>query len=123
LRPGFNYEPTKGINIKGISEVLLKTKGTVLLKLFTLTQETTHLFHVMGEDFDCRYDRILGQDFWKDKRATESVVRLPTKSKGFGITSKGEIVPGVYFAEALTKGGDGYCVTTIVNTSEGDVTT
>jgi len=35
LRPGFNYDPTKGINIKGISKVLLRTEGTVLLKLFT----------------------------------------------------------------------------------------
>jgi hypothetical protein len=24
----------------------------------------------MGDSFDCRYDGILGQDFWKDKRAT-----------------------------------------------------
>jgi len=49
-------------------------------------------------------------------------VRLPTKSRGFGIISKGELVPGVYLAEALTTGVDGYCVTSIVNTSEDDVT-
>jgi hypothetical protein len=24
----------------------------------------------MGKDFDCRYDGILGQEFWKNKRAT-----------------------------------------------------
>ena len=70
LRPGFNYEPTKGINVKGISNALLRTEGTVMLKLFTLTHETIHLFHVMGEGFDCRYDGILGQDFWKEKGAT-----------------------------------------------------
>ena len=70
LRPGFNYEPTKGINVKGISNSLLRTEGTVMLKLLTLTHETNHLFHVMGEGFDCRYDGILGQDFWKDKGAT-----------------------------------------------------
>jgi len=111
----------------------------------------------MGEDFDCRYDGILGQDFWKDKKATiyycnheipvgevvdfddepdettdlnrslnlrartGRVVRLPTKSKGFGIISKIEIVPGVYLAEALTEGVDGYCVTSIMNTSEENV--
>jgi len=39
------------------------------LKLFTATHETTHMFHVTG-GFDCRYDSILGQDFWKDKGAT-----------------------------------------------------
>ena len=70
LRPEINYESTKGINMKGISNELLRTEGTVMLKLFTLTHETTHLFHVMGEGFDCRYDRILGQDFWKEKGAT-----------------------------------------------------
>ena len=31
-------------------------------------------------------------------------------------------MPGVYLAEALTTGVDGYCVTSIVNTSEDDVT-
>lgn len=24
----------------------------------------------MGDSFDCRYDGILGQDFWKNNRAT-----------------------------------------------------
>ena len=70
MRPEINYEPTKDINVNGISNALFRTEGTVLLKLFTLTRETTHLFHVMGESFDCRYDGILGQDFWRDKRAT-----------------------------------------------------
>jgi len=42
----------------------------MILKLFTPTHETTHLFHIMGDSFDCRYGGILGQDFWKGKRAT-----------------------------------------------------
>ena len=150
LRPEINYEPTEGINVKGISNALLRTDGTVLLRLFTLTQETTQLFHVMGEGFDCRYDGILGQDFWMDKGATidycnheitmgevvmdfddksdetteltqlltlksraQSIVRVSTKSRGFGIISKGELVPGVYLAEALIEGVDSYCVTSI----------
>jgi len=46
--------------VKGISDALLRTEGTVLLKLFTLTRETIQLFHVMGEDFGCIYDGILG---------------------------------------------------------------
>jgi len=159
LKPEINYEPTEGIDVKGISNALLRTEGTVLLKLFTLTHETTHLFHVMGEGFDCRYNGILGQDFWRDKGAiidycnreitmgevvmdfddkldettdltrllilksrTESIVQLPTKSRGTGIISKGELAPGVYLAEALTEGVDGYCVISIVNTSDEDVT-
>jgi len=159
LRPEINYEPTEGTDVKGISNALLRTGGTVLLKLFTLTHETTHLFHVMGESFDCWYDGILGQDFWRNKGAiidycnceitmgevvmefddkpdettdltrlltlksrTESIVRLPTKSRGFGIIYKRELAPGVCLAETLTKGVDGYCVTSIVNTSEENVT-
>jgi len=159
MRPEINYEPTEGVNVKGISNALLRTEGTVLFKLFTFTHETTHLFHVMGEGFDCRYDGILGQDFWRNKGATidysnreitmgeavmdfdnkpdestdltqlltlksraESIVRLPSKSRGFGIISKGELAPGVFLAEALTERVDGYCVTSIVNTSEEDIT-
>jgi len=63
LKSEVNFEPANGISVKGISDALLRTEGTVLLKLFTLTHETTHLFRVMGEDFGCRYDRILGRDF------------------------------------------------------------
>jgi hypothetical protein len=51
LMPGIDYEPTKCIDVKGLSDVLFRTEGTVLLKLFNLTHETTHLFHVMGDGF------------------------------------------------------------------------
>jgi hypothetical protein len=135
LKPGCNYEPTKGINVKGISNALLRTEGTAALKLLTPTHEATHTFHIMGNSFECNYDGILGQDFWKDKKAiinycdrkiimgemtincndetnrtvretskltlktrTENIIKLPTKSKGHGIVSKREIVPGVYLA-------------------------
>jgi hypothetical protein len=64
------YEPTQAINVTGISNVLLKTEGTIILKLFTPTHESTLLFHITGDSFHCRYDGILGQDFWKSKRAT-----------------------------------------------------
>jgi len=153
LRPGFSYESTKGINIKGICSSLLRTEGSTRLKLFTPTHETTHVFHVMGNDFGCKYDGILGQDFWKNNKATinycdrtitmgkvtmsfdneineakikshtltlktraDSIVQLPTKSKGLEIISKREIVPGVYLAESLTEEINGYCITSIVNT-------
>ena len=56
------------------------------------------------------------------KTRTESIVQLPTKSKGLGIISKKEIVPGVYLAESLTEGINGYCITSIVNTLERDIT-
>jgi hypothetical protein len=59
LNPGSNYEPTKGINVRGISNTLLKTERTMILGIFTPTQETTHTFHIMGDGFDCQYDGIL----------------------------------------------------------------
>jgi hypothetical protein len=55
------------------------------------------------------------------KSRAESVVHLPTKSKVLDVISKSELAPGVYLAEALTVGVNGYCVASIVNTSE-DVT-
>jgi hypothetical protein len=60
LKPGFDYEPTKGINMRGISDALLRTKATVTLKLLTPMHETIHTFHVMGGSFDCQYGGILG---------------------------------------------------------------
>jgi hypothetical protein len=69
LKSGVDYEPTKGINVRGISNALLRTEGTATLKLLTQTHETTHTFHIMGNSFECNYDGILGQDFWQDKRA------------------------------------------------------
>ena len=159
LKPGFSYKSNEGINIKGISSSVLRTEGTTKLKLFTPTHETTHVLHVMREDFGCQYDGILGRDFWKSNRATinccdriitmgeviisfdkevneaknecvkvtlksrtESRVQLPTKSKGLGIISKQEIALRVYFAESLTEGINGYCVTSTVNTLERDIT-
>jgi len=158
LRPGFSYASTKGINIKGVSSSLLRTESTTRLKLSTPTHETTHVFHVMGNDFGCQYDGILGQDFWKNnettinycdrtitmgqvtmsfdneineaknkshtltlKTRTESIVQLPTKSKGLGIISKRKILPGVYLAESLTEEMNGYCITGIVSTLERDI--
>jgi Retroviral aspartyl protease. len=66
LRPGFDYEPSNGINVRGIANALLKTEGTVTLKLHMQMQDTTHTFHVMGASFDCQYNGIIGGDFWED---------------------------------------------------------
>jgi len=48
-------------------------------------------------------------------------VRLPTKSRGSGIISKGELAPGGILSRSA-EGVDGHCVTSIVNTSEEDIT-
>jgi hypothetical protein len=44
------------------------------------------------------------------KSRGKSIVRVPTKSKGFGIISKHKLAPRVYIAEMLTEGVEGYFV-------------
>jgi hypothetical protein len=70
LKPEIDYESAKGIGIKAISNSLLRTEGTTMLKVFTSTHKTTHLFHIMGNEFSCQYDGILGRDFWRNNGAT-----------------------------------------------------
>ena len=57
------YQLHKGIDIKGIGNVVLKTAGTVELKLLPATHETSHLFHVLEEPSALQCDGILGKDF------------------------------------------------------------
>jgi hypothetical protein len=47
LQPGIKCPLKGGVNIKGISNTIMKTEGTLMLKLFTDTNETTHTFHVV----------------------------------------------------------------------------
>jgi len=49
--------------------MILKTEGTMLLKLFTDLHETTHTFHVVRNEFGIQYDVILGRDFFEDKQS------------------------------------------------------
>jgi hypothetical protein len=57
------------------------------------------------------------------KARTESIVGLPTTSRGPGLISKRELLPGVYLAASLTNEVKECCVTSIVNRLEEDVTT
>jgi len=54
------------------------------------------------------------------KPRTEGIVRLPNKS--IGITPKGEIVPGIYLAQSQTVEINGYCINSVVNTLEREIT-
>ena len=63
LNPGVNYQLHKGVDIKGISDAVLKTEGIIELKLLTDTHETVHAFHVLGEPSALQYDGIVGKDF------------------------------------------------------------
>ena len=67
LTPGVSYQLHEGVDIKGISNTVM-TEGTIDLKLFTVTHETMHTFHVLEEDSEMLYDTILGKDFWKREK-------------------------------------------------------
>jgi hypothetical protein len=71
LTPGVEYQMQDGVDIKGITNAVMKTEGTVDLKLFTDTHETVHTFHVLTGDCNMHYDAILGKDFLEER---ESVI-------------------------------------------------
>jgi hypothetical protein len=45
----------------------MKTVGKIDLKLFIDTHETTHTFHVLGDNFETHYDTILEKDFLEER--------------------------------------------------------
>ena len=51
------------VNIKGISNTVMRTESIIDLKLLTDTHETVHTFYVLGETFELHYDAILRNDF------------------------------------------------------------
>jgi hypothetical protein len=55
------------MNIKGISDTVMKTVGKIDLKLFTDTHETTHTFHVLEGNFETHYNAILGRKFLEER--------------------------------------------------------
>jgi hypothetical protein len=72
FKPGFDFKSDNVIEIKGISKGVMKSNGTINLKLFTDTHKTTHDFYVIGDSFLLQYDGILGRDFWESKNAVIS---------------------------------------------------
>jgi hypothetical protein len=53
--------------MRGIANTPLKIEGTVTLKLFSPSHETSYTFHAMGDNFDCRYNAILDHDVCEKK--------------------------------------------------------
>jgi hypothetical protein len=53
---------------------------------------------------------------------TENIVRVPSASKSLGLLPKTHLLQGVYLAASLTREVSGGCVTSIINTTETDVT-
>jgi hypothetical protein len=64
------------ITVKGISNGVVKIKGTVSLRLFTDTHATANDFHVIGNGFQIQYDGILGRDFWEKGRQSLATVTM-----------------------------------------------
>jgi hypothetical protein len=160
LTPGVEYQLQEGVDIKRITNTVMKTEGTINLKLFTDTHETIHSFHVLRENSNMHYDAILGKDFLEErgsvidycsrqiimnnevvvnfdskptvnttelcrlifKARTETIVRVTTASKGLGLLSKSELIPGVCLAASLARAVNGGCLTNIINTRKTDVT-
>jgi hypothetical protein len=60
VAPRIKHQWNKGMEIRGISNTVMKTLGTIDLKLFTDTHKTTHTFHALGGKFETHYDAILG---------------------------------------------------------------
>lgn len=58
------------------------------------------------------------------KARCETIVKVPTNSEEqkSGLISKTELLPGIFMAETVTIVREGGCLTSIVNTTEGEVT-
>jgi len=55
------------MDTKGISNTVIKTVGTVQLRLFTDTHETTRTFHDLEGNFETQSDAVLGKDFLEER--------------------------------------------------------
>jgi len=74
-------------------------------------------------NFDPKPSTIKTEPCRRTLRArTETIIRVPTTSKGLAVLPKDELLPGVYVASSLTRAVNGVCVTSIVNTTETDQT-
>jgi hypothetical protein len=69
LKPGYRFKPDKTAEIKGISNGVVRTSGTVSLRLFSEYHESVHYFHVIGDKFQLQFDGVLGRDFWERAKA------------------------------------------------------
>jgi hypothetical protein len=61
LREGTIYSPTKSVKVKGISNVIERTLGEIVLKLSTHNHETEHPFQIVGDAINIPCDGIIGR--------------------------------------------------------------
>ena len=56
------------------------------------------------------------------KARSENIVNVPTNYKGLGLLDRTELSQGIFLAASLTRGENGVCTTSVVNTTEQDQT-
>jgi hypothetical protein len=56
-----DFKSDYAAEVKGTSSAIMTNMGTVNLRLYTDTHETTHDFHVIGDTFQLQYGGILGK--------------------------------------------------------------
>jgi hypothetical protein len=69
IKEGISYNPTKTVNVKGISDSIEKTLGELKIRLCAAGHEREHPFQIVGDGIDIPCDGILGKDFFEKEKA------------------------------------------------------
>jgi hypothetical protein len=69
IKEGISYGTRKTLNVKGISDSIIKTLGELNIGLCTKGHKMEHPFQIVGDGLDIPYDCILGKDFFERKGA------------------------------------------------------
>jgi hypothetical protein len=69
IKEGISYDTRKTLNVKGISDSIIKTLGELNIGLCTKGHKMEHPFQIVGDGIDIPYDGILGKDFFERKGA------------------------------------------------------
>jgi len=69
IKEGSVCDPKRVVNVRGISICTERKPGEIEMGLSSENYETTHIFKIVGDRIQIRYDGILGQDFFVSKRA------------------------------------------------------
>jgi len=54
------YDPKRVVYVRGISSCTERTVGELEMGLSTENNETTHIFHIVGDGIRIPFDEILG---------------------------------------------------------------
>lgn len=65
MKENISLDTTNIINIKGVTDHRIASKGTVTLKIVLDRLEIKHEFHIVPDSFDIPTEGIIGRDFCK----------------------------------------------------------